>query len=169
MPNEIGFVDNSGGTLAHYKMLEKIKDFASANGWQVLRYDAVSINRELILKGVDGVCFVADSQEERFDANIESLENLRLNLSEQGYDLDKLPYVIQYNKRDLPNAMTVAELAKDLNTTQVPEFEGVATTGPDGKRLKGPAKSLARKQALTARAKQVMDEWAGGVEAKAAE
>lgn len=51
MPHEIGFVDNSGGTLAHYKMLEKIKDFASANGWQVLRYDAVSVNRELILKG----------------------------------------------------------------------------------------------------------------------
>ena len=89
-------------------------------------YDA---SRKLILKGVDGVCFVADSQEERFDANIESLENLRLNLSEQGYDLDKLPYVIQYNKRDLPNAMSVAELAKTLNTTQVPEFEGVATTG----------------------------------------
>ena len=89
-------------------------------------YDA---SRKLILKGVDGVCFVADSQEERFDANIESLENLRLNLSEQGYDLDKLPYVIQYNKRDLPNAMSLAELQKDLNTTQVPEFEGVATTG----------------------------------------
>lgn len=52
MPHEIGFVDNTGGTLAHYKMLEKIKDFASANGWTVLRYDAVSANRELILKGV---------------------------------------------------------------------------------------------------------------------
>lgn len=52
MPHEIGFVDNTGGTLAHYKMLAKIKDFASANGWQVLRYDAVSANRELILKGV---------------------------------------------------------------------------------------------------------------------
>lgn len=52
MPHEIGFVDNSGGTLAHYKMLEKIKDFASANGWQVLRYDDVPANRELILKGV---------------------------------------------------------------------------------------------------------------------
>ena len=89
-------------------------------------YDA---SRKLILKGVDGVCFVADSQEERYDANIESLENLRLNLNEQGYDLDKLPYVIQYNKRDLPNAMTLAELSKTLNTTQVPEFEGVATTG----------------------------------------
>jgi signal recognition particle receptor subunit beta len=89
-------------------------------------YDA---SRKLILKGVDGVCFVADSQEERYDANIESLENLRINLNEQGYELDKLPYVIQYNKRDLPNAMTVAELAKTLNTTNVPEFEGVATTG----------------------------------------
>ena len=89
-------------------------------------YDA---SRKLILKGVDGVCFVADSQEERYDANIVSLENLRLNLNEQGYDLDKLPYVIQYNKRDLPNAMSLAELQKDLNTTQVPEFEGVATTG----------------------------------------
>lgn len=51
MPHEIGFVDNTGGTLAHYKMLEKIKDFASANGWTVLRYDDVSANRELILKG----------------------------------------------------------------------------------------------------------------------
>jgi len=89
-------------------------------------YDA---SRKLILKGVDGVCFVADSQEERFDANIESLENLRINLNEQGYDLDKLPYVVQYNKRDLPNAMSVAELSKVLNPTQVPEFEGVATTG----------------------------------------
>lgn len=51
MPHDIGFVDNSGGVLAHYKMLEKIKDFASANGWQVLRYDAASSNREVILKG----------------------------------------------------------------------------------------------------------------------
>ena len=64
-------------------------------------YDA---SRKLILKGVDGVVFVADSQIERMEANIESLENLRINLTEQGYDLDKLPYVIQYNKRDLPNA-----------------------------------------------------------------
>jgi len=86
-------------------------------------------SRKLILKGIDGVCFIADSQEERFDANIESLENLRINLNEQGYELDKLPYVIQYNKRDLPNAMTVAELNKSLNPTGVPEFEGVATTG----------------------------------------
>jgi len=89
-------------------------------------YDA---SRKLILKGVDGVVFVADSQEERIDANIESLENLRINLKEQGYDLDKLPYIIQYNKRDLPGAMTVEELRSELNSTNVPEYEACATTG----------------------------------------
>jgi mutual gliding-motility protein MglA len=89
-------------------------------------YDA---SRKLILKGVDGVVFVADSQEERTDANIESLDNLRFNLMEQGYDLDKLPYVIQYNKRDLPNVMTVDEMRRELNTTNVPDFEACATTG----------------------------------------
>src|SRR3569833_2500714 len=65
-------------------------------------YDA---SRKLILKGVDGEVFVADSQEERMHANIESMDNLRSNLAEQGYDLDKLPYVVLYNKRGLPNAM----------------------------------------------------------------
>ena len=89
-------------------------------------YDA---SRKLILKGVDGVVFVADSQEERIDANIESLENLRINLKEQGYDLDKLPYIIQYNKRDLPDTMSVEELRRDLNPTNVPELEACATTG----------------------------------------
>ncbi|NTV50744.1 MAG: gliding-motility protein MglA [Geobacteraceae bacterium] len=89
-------------------------------------YDA---SRKLILKGVDGVVFVADSQEERIDANIESLENLRMNLKEQGYDLDKLPYIVQYNKRDLPGIMSVEELSRELNPTNVPEFEACATTG----------------------------------------
>ncbi|HIJ94972.1 MAG TPA: gliding-motility protein MglA [Desulfuromonadales bacterium] len=89
-------------------------------------YDA---SRKLILKGVDGVVFVADSQEERIDANIESLENLRINLKEQGYDLDKLPYIIQYNKRDLPGVMSVDELRQELNPTNVPEFEACATSG----------------------------------------
>jgi len=89
-------------------------------------YDA---SRKLILKGVDGVVFVADSQEERADANIESLDNLRFNLIEQGYDLDKLPYVVQYNKRDLPNVISVDELRRDLNPTNVPDFEACATTG----------------------------------------
>jgi signal recognition particle receptor subunit beta len=89
-------------------------------------YDA---SRKLILKGVDGVIFVADSQNERMEANIESLENLRLNLTEQGYNLDKLPYIIQYNKRDLPNAAPLDELRELLNPTHVPEFEACATTG----------------------------------------
>jgi signal recognition particle receptor subunit beta len=89
-------------------------------------YDA---SRKLILKGVDGVVFVADSQEERFDANIESMENLKINLEEQGYELEKLPFVIQYNKRDLPNVSSVEELRNLLNSDAVPEFEACATTG----------------------------------------
>jgi len=89
-------------------------------------YDA---SRKLILKGVDGVVFVADSQEERYDANIESLDNLRYNLEEQGYNLDKIPFIIQYNKRDLPNAMPLEELRRDLNLTGVPDFEACAATG----------------------------------------
>ena len=89
-------------------------------------YDA---SRKLILKGVDGVVFVADSQIERMEANLESNENLRVNLAEQGYDLDKLPYVIQYNKRDLPNVATVDELKRLINPRGVPEFQAVAPTG----------------------------------------
>jgi signal recognition particle receptor subunit beta len=89
-------------------------------------YDA---SRKLILKGVDGVVYVADSQIERAEANIESLENLKTNLSEQGYSLEKLPFVIQYNKRDLPNVAEVAELRELLNPTGVPEYEAVARTG----------------------------------------
>jgi signal recognition particle receptor subunit beta len=89
-------------------------------------YDA---SRKLILKGVDGVVYVADSQEERMDANLESLDNLRSNLEEQGYDLDKLPYVVQYNKRDLPNLVPVEELRRELNPTRVPDFEACAVTG----------------------------------------
>ena len=75
-------------------------------------YDA---SRKLILKGVDGVVFVGDSQVERTEANVESVENLRTNLAEQGYDLDKIPYVIQYNKRDLPNAAPIKDLQAAMN------------------------------------------------------
>ncbi len=89
-------------------------------------YDA---SRKLILKGVDGVVFVADSQVERMEANIESLENLKDNLEEQGYHIDRIPYVIQYNKRDLPNAAPLAELDEVLNPNKVANFEAVATTG----------------------------------------
>lgn len=89
-------------------------------------YDA---SRKLILKGVDGTVFVADSQVERMEANIESLENLETNLSEHGYDLSKIPYVVQYNKRDLPNAAPIEELKETCNPTNVPAFEAVAMAG----------------------------------------
>ena len=90
-------------------------------------YDA---SRKLILKGVDGVVFVADSQVERMEANIESLENLQTNLKEQGFDLDKIPFVIQYNKRDLPNAAPVEELRKLLNPDgTATDLEACAATG----------------------------------------
>ncbi|MBE7515410.1 MAG: GTPase domain-containing protein [Chloracidobacterium sp.] len=89
-------------------------------------YDA---SRKLILKGVDGVVFVADSQEERMDANIESLYNLEENLQVQGYDLDSIPYVLQLNKRDLPNVIPSDELSQELQRKDEPIFEAVATDG----------------------------------------
>ena len=89
-------------------------------------YDA---SRKLILKGVDGIVFVADSQIERMDANIESFENMQTNLKEQSYDLANIPYVIQYNKRDLPNVVPLSELKKVLNVNGAPDFEAVAATG----------------------------------------
>ena len=89
-------------------------------------YDA---SRKLILKGVDGVVFVADSQEERMDANVESLYNLEDNLAAQGYDLKQLPYVLQLNKRDLPNVIPMDDLAYELRKKDEPVFEAVATTG----------------------------------------
>jgi signal recognition particle receptor subunit beta len=87
-------------------------------------------SRKLILKGVDGVVFVADSQIDRIEANLESLDNLRENLADQGYDLDRIPFVIQYNKRDLPEVAPVSELRELLNPRGVPDFEAEATTGP---------------------------------------
>jgi signal recognition particle receptor subunit beta len=90
-------------------------------------YDA---SRKLILKGVDGVVFVADSQIERMEANLESWENLKVNLSEQGYDIQKVTCVVQYNKRDLPNAARLDEMQRLLNPgKRFPEFEACATTG----------------------------------------
>ena len=72
-------------------------------------------SRKLILKGVDGVVFVADSQIERMDANIEAMQNLYENMTQHGYDLTRIPFAVQYNKRDLPNAAPVAELQAALN------------------------------------------------------
>ena len=89
-------------------------------------YDA---SRKLILKGVDGVVFVADSQEVRMDANLESIRNLSDNLKEHGYDLAKVPYILQLNKRDLPTAVPVPQLVAALRVKNEPVFEAVATRG----------------------------------------
>ena len=89
-------------------------------------YDA---SRKLILRGVDGVVFVADSQEERLDANLESIDNLEDNLKEHGYDSQKIPYVLQLNKRDLPNAMSIDALKKELCRKDEPVVEAVAYKG----------------------------------------
>ncbi|MCL2761411.1 MAG: ADP-ribosylation factor-like protein [Desulfuromonadales bacterium] len=98
---------------------------------------------KLILKGIDGIVFVADSQKERHDANIESLNDLRQNLQEQGHDLDSIPLVIQYNKRDLPNIMPVADMRKDLNPRGVEDFEACANAGTGVfETLKAIAKSM---------------------------
>jgi signal recognition particle receptor subunit beta len=85
--------------------------------------------RLLQLKGVDGIVFVADSQLQRTEANEELMENLQTELGELGYSLEKLPFVIQYNKRDLPNIAEVDELRQILNAANVPGFEAVARTG----------------------------------------
>lgn len=89
-------------------------------------YDA---SRKLILRGVDGVVFVADSQEERMDANIEALENLQENLKEHGYEFAKIPYVLQLNKRDLPTAMPIEDLKKELVRKGEAVYEAVAFQG----------------------------------------
>ncbi len=91
-----------------------------------VQYEAV---RRLVLKGVDGCVFVADSQFARCDANEVSLESLAENLQDYGRTLEELPYVVQYNKRDLPGIMDVDELRESVNTRGVPDFEACASTG----------------------------------------
>lgn len=85
--------------------------------------------RKLVLRGVDGVVFVADSQRSKKEENIESLNNLKENLVEYGYDINRLPIVLQYNKRDLPEIMTMGELDQDLNWNNLPTFEASAVKG----------------------------------------
>ena len=89
-------------------------------------YDA---SRKLILKGLDGIIFVADSQKERLEENVESMNNLETNLTQQGYDIKQLPLIIQYNKRDLANVSPITELRRLLNRHNSTEFEAVATQG----------------------------------------
>ena len=86
-------------------------------------------SRRLILKGADGVVFVADSQEERLDANLETLDNLREHLKDHKLDFNAIPYVLQLNKRDLPNILPVEELTKQLTVKGEPAIEAVAVTG----------------------------------------
>ena len=101
-------------------------------------YDA---SRKLILRGVDGVVFVADSQPERMDANLEALDNLQQNLKEHGYDFSGMPYVLQLNKRDLPNVVGADDLKKELVRKGEPVFEAVA---PQGKGVFDTLKEVAR-------------------------
>jgi signal recognition particle receptor subunit beta len=86
-------------------------------------------SRKIILNGVDGVVFVADSQADRMEGNIETLLDLEKNLTSMGYSLENFPWVIQYNKRDLPNSESIEALQKKLNFFNVPHFEGVAIRG----------------------------------------
>ena len=86
-------------------------------------------SRRLILKGVDGLVFVADSQASRAEANIEAMHNLYENLETYGYELEKIPFAIQYNKRDMPNILPVTELRAQINPMGVPDFEGTAVEG----------------------------------------
>ncbi len=105
-------------------------------------YDA---SRKLILRGVDGIIFVADSQRARYDANIESLYNLHENLSEYQLKLDDIPYAIQYNKRDMPDVIAVKDLEEELNPKHYPSFEAVAVKGVGVfDTLKAVAKSVLR-------------------------
>ncbi len=86
-------------------------------------------SRKLILRGVDGIVFVADSDENRIDANIECLYNLHENLAEHNLKLEELPFVIQWNKRDLPNALPVENLQEELNPEKHAAFEAIAVKG----------------------------------------
>ena len=86
-------------------------------------------SRRLILKGVDGIIFVADSQATRAEANIEAMHNLYENLETYGYDLQKIPFAIQYNKRDMPNIIPVDDLRAQINPMGAPDFEAIAIEG----------------------------------------
>ncbi len=86
-------------------------------------------SRRLILKGVEGLVFVADSQASRAEANIESMHNLYENLEAYGYDLESIPFAIQYNKRDMPNILPMEELRAQINPMGQPDFEGTAIEG----------------------------------------
>jgi len=110
--------------------LGKIRGFTTRLHLYTVPGNAVfDSNRRMILKGVDGIVFVADSRRERLDENLESMDNLRKNLAAHGYDLERIPLVMQYNMRDFPTAMPAAELAALLNPSDRPQFTANAQTG----------------------------------------
>lgn len=111
--------------------LGKIRDFKTRlHLYTVPGQSFYDSGRKLILRGADGVVFVADSQVERMEANIESLNDLRENLDSQGIDFKKIPFVVQWNKRDLPNISRIPELRSriGLNENTI-EHEAVAVNG----------------------------------------
>ncbi|MEO0122678.1 MAG: GTPase domain-containing protein [candidate division WOR-3 bacterium] len=111
-------------------------DMGSVKGWK-LRFHLFTVpgqvyynvSRKLVLRGVDGLVFVVDSQEERLEENIESFNNLKDNLQSYGLDLKDIPMVIQYNKRDLPNIMPIGDLQIYINRDGYTYFEAVAIRG----------------------------------------
>ncbi len=86
-------------------------------------------SRDFILKGVDGIVFVVDSDPERMEANLEAFDSLKLALERQGYDLTRIPLVFQYNKRDLPHAVPIQELETTFNPGRLPSLEAAAHQG----------------------------------------
>ena len=101
-------------------------------------------SRRLIMKGADGVIFVADSQEERFEANLVSMEDMKESLSAYNFKLEEIPFVIQYNKRDLPNVTPVEELRAALNPMGVPDFEAAAAQRPQAPGVEETLKEVVR-------------------------
>ena len=111
-------------------------DLGRVNGFN-LRFQLYTVpgqvfyraSRRLVLKGLDGVVFVADSQVARLDADVESMADLAENLVEHGRSIDEVPLVVQYNKRDLPDVVPISELSAALNLTNAPEIEAAAASG----------------------------------------
>ena len=124
---EVAFLEKHAGDKSLAELAERFRTrFHLYTVPGQVFYDA---SRKLILKGVDGVVFVADSQRERMEANIESIRNLEANLREHGLDLKTIPYALQFNKRDMPSAAPVDEMYRILNFKREPTFEAVAPQG----------------------------------------
>ncbi len=118
------FFDFVPMTLGKIKGLETRFNFYTVPGQSFY-----NLSRKAILKDVDGIIFVADSQVDRFEANVDSIINLEENLQEMRLQLADVPHVVQYNKRDLSPISPIAQLRAEINTFQAPDFEAVAAKG----------------------------------------